>query len=68
MLSIYHDFFMTHIVLVIQYESLYDCGNDSKKSAFAPMNFVRGVPMNHFSTIGTDYKFAYVIGISLRNR
>ena len=60
--------FMTHTALLTQYESLYDCGMIANKSAFALMNFVHGVPMNHFSTIGTDYVFAYVIVISLRNR
>ena len=58
--------FMTQIVLLIQYESLSDCitGMIANKSAFAPMNFVHGVPMNHFSTIGTDYAFDYVIDIT----
>lgn len=33
----------------------------ANKSAFALMNFVHGVPMNHFSTIGTAYASLYVI-------
>lgn len=33
----------------------------ANKSAFALMNFVHGVPMNHFSTIGTAYASLYAI-------